>query len=67
VAGKRTRLGRTPTLILRNTVGDSYAIEATADPPSPHEPESGSSGDLSFEYEDGNGMWISSGVSVDKS
>jgi hypothetical protein len=59
----RFRLGRTPPRILRNTDGDSYAIEATAPPSLPDDFDPGHGGAVSFEYDDGNGLWITSGES----
>jgi len=56
-------MGRTPTRILRNTEGDSYAIEAHTDPP---QLPSELVGDLQLEraeFDDGNGMWSFFGVS----
>lgn len=66
-AGKRIRLGRTPPRILRNTDGDSYAIEAHEDPSEliPDSPEGSFA--VQLDYDDGNGMWISTGVSRDLS
>jgi len=57
----RIRLGRTPTRILRNTDGDSYAIEAHVDPAPSDDFDPEYRRGLSFEYDDGNGLWITSG------
>jgi hypothetical protein len=55
---RRIRLGRTPPLALRQTDGDSYAIEAHEDPPDHIPSASGGSFDVQLEYDDGNGLWV---------
>ena len=56
--GKRSRVGRTPPRILRNTDGDSYAIEAHADAPPSSPTSEGRFHVDHWEYDDGNGLWI---------
>jgi hypothetical protein len=58
--GKRCRFGRTPPRILRNTDGDSYVIEAYQEAHPLDDFDPGYGGPLSCEYDDGNGLWITS-------
>lgn len=57
-ADRRIRLGRTPPRILRNTDGDSYAIEAHETAPPDITPREGPFHVEQREYDDGNGLWI---------
>jgi hypothetical protein len=52
------RLRRTPPRILRNTDGDSYAIEAQQEAPPPDDFDPGYAGLPLVEYDDGNGLYI---------
>jgi len=55
----RFRPGRARIVALRNTIGDSFAIEAWAEPPTSNHPDVGGSFLVQGDYDDGNGLWIS--------
>lgn len=62
-APQRRQRGRRPPVILRQTIGHSYAIEAHEDAPDPAPGDIGAFLCAELEHDDGNGMWISDGVS----
>lgn len=61
--GYRLRVSRWVPRILRQTVGATYAAAEHRDPIGPQPPELGADGVVQLDYDDGNGCWVSNGVS----
>jgi len=57
----RVRWNRTTPRLLRHTDGDTPATAVHAPPPAEASHEGSAGGGVFFEYDDGNGLWITSG------